>query len=205
MAFNRFPTRIQRLIVVGTAIVMILPIAACNQSKNNGSEKFSSAGDFAQVCNNIPLDVAPAYIKNNPQRSVAFFQRKDPQSSFEFAMYAKLPTSWRIGPDNFRDNQLVICVSKKAEKLVKTCDQYEVEDKLTKEKKKAKLELYDVDYEFVAYEAKTAKVLESKALSAKVDQVCPSVVAFSGGDDAFVTRYYAEYEQTLLEFVKSHL
>ncbi len=205
MTPNPFSPNLQRLTAIGISIGMIFPLAACNQSKNSGSEKFKSATAFAQVCNNVPLDAAPAYTKNNPQRSVAFFQRDKPQSSFEFKIYPKLPTSWNIGPDNFRDNQLVICVSKKAEKIVKTCDQYEVEDKLTKDKKKAKLELYDVDYEFVAYEAKTAKVLESKTISTKIDQTCPSVVVFNGGQNAYVTQHYAEYEQTLLEFVKSHI
>jgi hypothetical protein len=204
MAFTIFSVPMRRLMTVGIAIGMTLPIAACgNKSQSQGSEKLRSVADFAQVCNNVPMDVVPAYVKNNPNRSIAFFERKNPQSTFEYNIYPKLPTAWTTNPQNFRDNQLVICVTQKSTKVTKTCDGYEVEDKSTKAKKPAKLELHDVDYEFVAYEAKTAKVLESKVLNAKVDQTCPSVVIFS--KDALVTQQYAEYQQPLLEFAKSHL
>lgn len=193
----------RRLIAACATLSLTLPIVACNKSEPSGREKIRSVADFGQVCNNVPLDVAPAYAKNNPNQTIAFFERKDPQSTFDYQIYSKLPTTWTTSPQTFRDNQLVICVTKKGTKVVKTCDGYEVEDKLTKAKKPAKLELHDVDYEFVAYEAKTAKVLESKAFNAKIDQTCPSVVIFS--NDALVSQRYAEYQQALLEFAKSHL
>jgi hypothetical protein len=205
MRSKSFAVPSSRLVAILTSVCLVSSLTACSgsSSKEDGSAKIRAISDFSQVCNKIALEPAPAYAKTPGSRSVAFFERQDQQSPFQTMISTTFPVSWEITGKNFQDNQLVACVSRKSAKLAKTCDNYEVEDDKTKEKKKATLELHDADYEIVVYEAKTAKVLGSKVVNLKGEEECPMFASFSS--DTLVEKRYPQSEQAIVDFVKPYV
>jgi hypothetical protein len=206
MRSKSFAVHSNRLVAIVTSVCLVSSLTACSGSSSKeetGSAKIRAISDFSQVCNKVALDPAPAYSKTPGSRSIAFFERQDQQSPFQTMISTNFPVSWEITGENFQENQLVACVSRKSTKLAKTCDNYEVEDDKTKEKKKATLELYDADYEVAVYEAKTAKVLESKVINIKGEEECPMFASFSS--DSLVEKRYPQSDQALVDFVKPYV
>lgn len=165
--------------------------------------EISSPYDFSQLCNGIALEAAPSYSKEAGSRSIAVFEQKNQQSPFE-PNHSQFPKSWEVNDNNAKNNQLVVCIRIASQELNKKCSGYEVSSEKTGEKKKATIELYDAIYNVILYEAKTAKVIESRTFALKNDDDCPPF-AFFENQNSLIKKEYPKYEQIVIDLIKPYM
>jgi hypothetical protein len=196
----------RKIVASSITICVSLSLISCTQmdKTSSGINQFfspiSSASDFSQVCNGIALETAPSYLKDTAPQTIAIFEQKDRQLPFELSY--QFPKSWELTGNDAKNNQLVTCIRITEQSLNKKCDDYEVSDEKTKEKRKAVLELYNATYEVTIYEAKTAKTIATKLFNLKTGE-CPILMMFNSG--SLMEKEYPKHEQVVIDFVKPYI
>ncbi len=140
---KRFPLWILPI----AAVIGFVAYANVTQAGRPSSKGYVADADLRGVCQGVASKSSPTYTKTaGVIHPIKMFVGKAPQ----YDIYGpQLPSSWEA----VRNVELVGCADRIEEKLVKTCDGYERDNKPTGNK----IEMFDAVYELRIVEASTAK------------------------------------------------
>ena len=190
---------------------IFLGLAACDEGGSSGIEPPSDPAElksyhFAETCTGTVIDVAAEYdASSSALHPIALYSQNgydDTVYDFMFPSQTDLPEEWTVLVDQpFSDIELVGCLARVEQTLVKTCDGYELDDS----SKDGTVEIYDAVYELTIYSPKTGEVVGTETIETYMDE-CPSFVMFStGSGEDLVEERYGNPDDELVNLVESYV
>jgi hypothetical protein len=164
---KRFPTLIVLPIV---AVVGFVAFSTLTRSGSKATSGYVADADLRAVCQGVASNASPVYSKTaGVIHPIKMFVGKAPQ----YDIYGpQLPSSW----ETVRNVELVGCADRVEDKLVKTCEGYEKDNKPTGNK----IEMFDAVYTLRIVEAKTAKPVGDPVRIESKGGDCSMLESFDG-------------------------
>lgn len=182
-----------------------LLVSGCGSSAEKPDEAPSAAAtlfpdDFKGVCSGAGVAKAAQYQAGAAAHKALLFAtyRDDLQDQSH-----RLPPAWTVTFSPDRDAlaaiDVVICAKRTADKLVKTCDNYESKGKTTGNK----VRWHTATYQVTVREARTGKELADQSIEAN-DETCPMFASFDS-DNQTIDDYASLSDSALSDFVRPYV
>jgi hypothetical protein len=189
--------------------VIVVAVTACGSS---GSGSGSGAGsaptpppkklfteDFKAVCEGAPVSAAKPYDKVAPGHKAVYLATYKDSGLVDSS--TDLPDDWTVKFDENTDAyaavDVVVCAKRISEKLVKSCDGYEVDDKPNP----LVVKMHTAKYTVTAHEAHTGKELGRTTVAAN-DGACPTSVFGVEEGTTTMNDYASPPDEKIVAFAK---
>jgi hypothetical protein len=167
------------------AVVAFVSYSNLTSAGSKVSSGYVPDADLRAVCQGVASPGSPAFTKTaGVIHPVKMFVGKAPQ----YDIYGpQLPSAW----ESAKNVELVGCADRVEEKLVKTCDGYEKDNKPTGNK----IDMFDAVYNLRIVEAKTAKQVGEPVRIESKGGDCSMLESFDGNN---VTKRSYAIDSTLM-------
>ncbi len=187
------------LLVLATAAIFFVVIARLNRKApkpdpvivQSNATKATSINDFANVCKDKQIENVGSYSGDNPHPIVLMKDDVNNKNEYSVPNITLSDSGWQAKSDDYLSTQLVGCIHLiKEQKSGNNCQFTNTSGNVVS------LPLYNADYTFKVYDAKTGTLQGSNELKADTSK-CPTFATYSDENP----KLYSDIDKTQLNEV----